>query len=124
MKTKLLLLTLLMSFLSYAQNYNVAMQVSKSDLELNSYTKDSTANALVIYDYGNSFVDKETFWLRFKMQQKVKILRTEGIERGEIEVKLYKGKSSQERIKNIRASTYNLENDKIVKTDLLPSAIF
>jgi hypothetical protein len=124
MKLNLTLLTFTISLLCCAQDYNVSMQVSKSDLEHNHFAKDSTASALVIYDYGNSFIDKKTFWLRVQSEKKVKILRTDGIDRGEIEIKLYKGKSSKEKIKNIRGATYNLENNKIVKTELTPNAIF
>ncbi|MBV7270197.1 DUF3857 domain-containing protein [Winogradskyella luteola] len=100
------------------------MSVTKSDLELNHYSKDSTANALVIYDHGNSLVDEDTFWLRFQVKRKIKILKAEGLKEGEIEVRLYKGKSSKEKIRNIKAATYNLENKIIVKDVLKPSAIF
>lgn len=124
MKLKLFLFVFTISIVSFSQNYNLAMQVSKSDLENNFYEKDSTANAVVIYDYGNTFVDKETFWLRVQNQQKLKILRTEGIERGEFEIKLYKGKSSKEKIQKIRGTTYNLEKGNIVKTELTSSRIF
>ena len=124
MKLKLLIMALIISCVSFSQEYNAAMQVYKSDLQNTTYSKDSTANALVIYDYGNSFVDKRTFWLRVQIEQKIKILRTEGIKRGEFEVKLYKGKSSEERIKNIKGTTYNLENDEIVRTELTKDAIF
>ncbi|WP_299117276.1 DUF3857 domain-containing protein [uncultured Winogradskyella sp.] len=124
MKLNLSLLILTISFFSFSQSYNVAMPVSKSDLESNYYSKDSTANALIIYDYGKSFVDEKTFWLRVQVERKIKILKTEGIEHGEIEVRLYKGKSSKEKIKNIKGATYNLENNKIVKDVLKPSAIF
>ncbi|WP_225036190.1 DUF3857 domain-containing protein [Winogradskyella sp. SM1960] len=120
----ILIVAVFATFHGYSQDYNIAMPVSKSDLELSTYDKDSTANALVIYDYGNSFVDDKTFWLRVQNQQKIKILRTEGIKRGQFEIKLYKGKSSKERIKNIRGTTYNLENGKIVKTELTKGAIF
>lgn len=124
MNLRLLIIALLTSFLGFTQGFNAAMPVSKSDLELTTYAKDSTANALVIYDHGNSFVDDKTFWLRVQVQQKIKILRTEGISRGEFEVKLYKGKSTKEKIKKIRGTTYNLENGEIVKTQLTPDAIF
>jgi hypothetical protein len=113
-----------MSLFCTAQNYNIAMQVSKSDLELNTYAKDSTANALIIYDHGNSYVDRESFDLRFKIQQKIKILKTEGKDLGEIEVILYKGDASVEKIKNIRGATHNLENGEIVRTKLSSEAIF
>ncbi|SDI21565.1 DUF3857 domain-containing protein [Winogradskyella thalassocola] len=118
------IVALLVTFLGFSQNYNVAMEVFKSDLELTSYSKDSTANALVIYDYGNSFVDDKTFWLRVQNEQKIKILRTEGIDRGQFEVKLYKGKTSKEKIENIKGTTYNLENGEIRKTHLTKTAIF
>lgn len=124
MKLKLFLFAFILSFFSFSQDYNPAMPVSKSDLELQDYAKDSTANALVIYDYGNSFIDKESFWLRVQIEQKIKILKRDGIERGEFEVKLYKGKSSKEKISKIKGATYNLENNKIVKTELKSSAIF
>lgn len=124
MKQPLYIFSIILSFLSFSQGYNPAMPVSKSDLELQYYAKDSTANALVIYDYGNSFVDNQSFWLSVQIKQKIKILRRDGIARGEFEVKLYKGKSSKEKILNIKGTTYNLENDKIVETELKPSAIF
>ena len=124
MNFKFFLLALTFSLFSFAQNYNTAMLVSKSDLENNYYQKDSTANALVIYDYGNSFIDANTFWLRVQVKQKIKILRTEGIDRGEFAIKLYKGKSSEEKIKNIRGATYNLENGNTVKTELESNGIF
>ncbi|MEP5256413.1 MAG: DUF3857 domain-containing protein [Winogradskyella arenosi] len=124
MKLRLFIVVFFISIIGFSQEYNTAMSVSKSDLELTSYSKDSTANALVIYDYGNSFVDKNTFWLRVQNQRKIKILRPEGIERGQFEVKLYKGKSSEEKIENISATTYNLVNGKIVKSHLSKDAIF
>ncbi len=124
MKLKLFLFLFSISMMSIAQDYKIAMPVSIADLKKNYYEKDSTANALVIYDYGNSFVDKETFWLRAQVKQKIKILRTDGIDRGVIEVFLYKGKSSEERIKAIKGTTYNLEKGEMIKTQLASSAIF
>lgn len=124
MKLRLLIIALVISCLSFSQEYKASMRVYKSDLKHNTYSKDSTANALIIYDYGNSFVDNTTYWLRVQNKQKIKILRTEGVKRGTFEVKLYKGNSSEEIIKNIKGATYNLENDKVVKTELSEDAIF
>ncbi|NRD23423.1 DUF3857 domain-containing protein [Winogradskyella litoriviva] len=124
MKYRLLIVSLFASYLCFSQSYVSNMAVIKSELEQTSYSKDSTANALVIYDYGNSFIDKETFWLKVQIKQKVKILKSSGFDRGEIEVTLYKGKSSKERIDNIKGATYNLENGKVVKTELSLNAIF
>ncbi len=124
MKLKLLLFLIPFSILGLSQDFDPSMKISKKELETNYYEKDSTASALVIYDYGNSFIDKETFWLHVQVKQKIKILRPEGVDRGEFEVKLYKGKFSKEKIKNIRGATYNLENGSIVNTTLKSNAIF
>ena len=74
MKLKFAAILLLLTLCSFGQNYNVDMQVLRSDLLQNTYKKDSTANALVIYDFGNTFIDRETFKLVFQRKQKIKIL--------------------------------------------------
>ncbi|WP_407557682.1 DUF3857 domain-containing protein [Winogradskyella sp. 4-2091] len=124
MKYSILIVVLVTTLFSFSQTYNTEMSVSKSELEHTSYEKDSTANALVIYDYGNSFVNKKTFWLNVEVKQKIKILRPEGIDRGEFEIKLYKNKSTEEKIDDIKGITYNLKNGKIVKSQLTEKAIF
>lgn len=124
MKYNLLITALITSFLSFSQGYVTDMLIRKSELEESTYSKDSTANALVIYDYGNSFVNKKTFWLNSQFKQKIKILKPEGIDRGEFEIILYKGKSTEEKIEDIKGTTYNLENGEIIKTYLTEKAIF
>lgn len=117
-------LAALASVLLNAQGFNQEMDISRSDLETNSYSRDSSAVALVLYDHGNAFVNEDTFRLNVEIQQKVKILKPEGLERGEITLRAYKNKSSKEKIKKIIGFTYRLENEKIIKEKLQPSAIF
>ncbi len=124
MKNILFILLSIFYLSSNAQNYNIGMEVTKNDLEANTYVKDSTASALVIYDYGNAYFDKQTFWLKVENKQKIKILTKDGLNRGERYVRLYKSKNSEEEISNITATTYNLENGQIVKTRLSKDAIF
>ncbi|MUU76861.1 DUF3857 domain-containing protein [Winogradskyella endarachnes] len=124
MKHHILIIALISSFFSFSQSYVADMLIRKSELQATTYSKDSTANALVIYDYGNSFVNKKTFWLNSQFKQKIKILKPEGIDRGEFEIILYKGKSTEEKIEDIKGTTYNLENGKIVKTHLTEKAVF
>ncbi|MDN3493999.1 DUF3857 domain-containing protein [Winogradskyella bathintestinalis] len=124
MRDILFLFAVCATFLCASQNYDIGMAVHKNELKATTYAKDSTANAVVIYDYGNSFVNEKTFWLNVEVEQKIKILRPEGIARGEFEIKLYKGKSSKEKIDDIKGTTYNLENGKIVKSHLTKNAIF
>ncbi|NRD21164.1 DUF3857 domain-containing protein [Winogradskyella eckloniae] len=124
MKHRLFIVVFFTTLFSFSQTYNTDMSVTKNELENTSYAKDSTANALVIYDYGNSFVNDKTFWLNVQIKQKIKVLRPEGIDRGEYEIKLYKNKNTKEKIEDIKGITYNLENGKIVKSYLEEKAIF
>ncbi|NRB59215.1 MAG: DUF3857 domain-containing protein [Winogradskyella sp.] len=124
MKHYMFIALAIISFQGISQNFFPKMSVSQIELKTNRYDKDTTANALVIYDYGKSFFDSETFWLRCQIEQKIKILRPEGVDRGQYEIKLYKGKSSKERIKNIKATTYNLENGSVKTSSLKKDAIF
>lgn len=110
--------------LCFSQDFNAAMEVSEDELTLNTYKKDTTANAVVIYDYGNSFFDKNTFALKVQIKQKIKILKPEGKERGEFEITLYKGKKSSEKIREIKGVTYNLENGIVRKSFLESKDIF
>ena len=97
---------------------------SRSDIETNFYKKDSTANALVLYEYGNSYVDKNEFVFILEEQQKIKILNKEGYKHATISVYLRKNNNKKESIENIFGFTHNLENGKIVKTRLLKENIF
>lgn len=98
--------------------------VTKSDLELNSYSKDSTANALVIYEKGNSYIDKNTFKLIFEHQQKLKILTRDGFDKATITLYLYNSDGRKEKVEDIMAITHNSVNGQDVKTQLDKSQIF
>ncbi len=60
--------------LSNAQNFDLSMNVTKADLSISSYDKDPSAEAVMIYDYGKSYFNKETWRLNFELKQKFKIL--------------------------------------------------
>lgn len=124
---KIILLLILLSFtISYSQNeFNSKnSSVSKNDLETNIYTKDSTANALVIYEIGNSYIDKFDFKLKHKFQQKLKIINRKGFDEATISISLSNNDISEEKILNIVATTFNLIDGEIVSTKLNEKDIF
>jgi Domain of Unknown Function with PDB structure (DUF3857) len=127
---KTLILLLLFSFvkINAQSNFDAAsFKVTKGDLETNEYAQDSIANAIVIYEEGNSFIHKKTFKLVTEIKRKIKIFNKDNSsDRATIEVFLYKSdkKSRKEKIKNIEATTYNLVDNKIVRTKLNTSEIF
>ena len=116
-------LTLFLSIIAlttYSQeNYNSeAYRVTLGDIEANTFKKDSTANALVIYESGNSHVDKNEYDLRTEEKHKIKILNREGFDNANVVIHLYNNKNRKEKIKNILATTYNLIDGQVIKTQL------
>nr|WP_321224563.1 DUF3857 domain-containing protein [uncultured Psychroserpens sp.] len=110
-----------------AQNdfYSEGFEVSKPDIEINEFTKDSTANALVIYEVGDSYVDKYSYRLKTTIKRKLKILNRNGFEHGTVSIYLYDNNNGKkEKVEDIYATVYNLENGKIVNTKLEKSSIF
>ncbi|WP_186826882.1 DUF3857 domain-containing protein [Seonamhaeicola algicola] len=109
------------SFLSFSQTENnkANFQVSLSDLEMKNFEKDTTANAVVLYEYGNSFVNPHSFKLQTEEKHKIKILNKAGFKNAKISIHLYKKDNfNTETYKDINATTYNLENGKITTTNL------
>lgn len=121
--TILLLLTLTFTT-TKAQFQSTSYSVSKSDLEINEYKADSTANALVIYEEGNSYIDKNSFKLITEIKRKVKILNKKGFENATVKIYLYKGKKDKEKVKNIMGTTYNLIDGNVKKDVLSKKQIF
>ena len=126
MKQLLLLFILIISELGFSQSQfnSEDFTVTGNDLNLNTFEKDSTANALIIYEYGKSYVDKNTFRLTTEVKRKLKIFNREGFDQANTVVYLYKDGNKKESISKITATTFNIENGKVTKTQLEKSQIF
>ncbi|WP_040253747.1 DUF3857 domain-containing protein [Psychroserpens mesophilus] len=121
MKLKTFLLVVFISSVTYSQSeYNAEnLLVTKSDLEQNIFSKDSTANALVIYEIGNSYIDRDDFKLHSEIKRKIKILNRDGFNKATEEILLYTNDSGRKEIvEDITATVYNLKNGIIEKTKL------
>ncbi|MCB0446166.1 MAG: DUF3857 domain-containing protein, partial [Gelidibacter sp.] len=123
---------LLIALLLFSASKNFSQQgfnsedltVTKADLEINSYVKDSTANALVIYEHGNSYLDKTTFKLKTEIKRKIKILNREGFDNATVIIYLYNNDNKKEKVHNITGTTFNLEGNHVTRTQLDKSQIF
>lgn len=116
---------LLSQFLLAQENFSSEdYSVTRLDLETNTFKKDTTANALVIYEFGNSFIDNETFDLNFEFKQKLKILNRKGYDKATISIHLYNSDKSKEKVSKITATTHNLIDGKIERTILDDDQIF
>ena len=124
---KILILLLLLSFTRINAQFNSSsFNVVLSDLETNTYPKDSISKSLVIYEEGNSYIHKTTFKLITEIKRKIKIFNKDDSDRTTIKIYLYNTDSNnkKEKIRDIKAITYNLKNNAIVKTYLKRGDIF
>ncbi|MBE7170566.1 MAG: DUF3857 and transglutaminase domain-containing protein [Williamsia sp.] len=102
-------------------------KVSAEDFDLSKNKFDSSADAVVIADVGNSsFVGNNKGWfsLVFKKQTRIKILNKNGFDVATEDIVLYSKGGEEEKLDNLKATTYNLEGGKVVETKLDASSIF
>lgn len=121
MKQTFLLLVIAISLSAFSQTAkkDPVFRVSLNDLKMKTHPKDSTANALVLYEYGNSYVDKNDFDLRTEEKHKIKLFNKEGFNNADVVIYLYRSNNRAfESIDDILATTYNLEDGKVIKTQL------
>src|SRR5205085_17050 len=97
------------------------------DFDLSSYHYDSSAGAVVIGDIGTSWFEGNTkgwFSLIHKKTTRIKILNKNGFDAANVKVPLYVDGSAEEKIDNLKASTYNVVDGKVVETKLDNNSIF
>lgn len=99
-------------------------EVTKQDLELNVYEKDSTATALIIRENGKSYVDRESFLLKSEIKKKLKILNRNGFDKATEIIYLYGKNGKKESVEDIKATVYNIENGHVTQTKLDKTSIF
>lgn len=102
-------------------------KVSEEELAMKTYPNDTTAEAVILYDDGSSYVKYvvgKGFMLTYERFVRIKILKKSGVNWGNFFVRLYSYENSHEKIFQIKGTTINLENGKIVKSELKKDAIF
>ena len=116
---------LLTSILSAAQNIKFG-KVSVADLEKKTYAIDPEAEAVVIADIGSSDLVGNDDWFAFSFSKQVRIhiLNKNGYDHANVEIPLYVSKDVASKMVSVKASTYNLENGKVVETKLEKDNLF
>lgn len=116
-----------MSFSIYSQSiYEEMKPVTIEELQMKSYAEDKDAGALVLYDYGETYFVSSThgFEIIFKRTTRIKILNESGIDWAEIEIPIYIQDGRTEEFSKLKGTTYNLEDGKMVKTELNPKQVY
>jgi hypothetical protein len=85
-------------------------EVSVEELKMKVCDKDSTASAVVLFDYGELNLGD----FKYYRHTKIKILKKEGYDYANTSLPIFGG----EDISSLKAATYNLENGKIIATPL------
>jgi Transglutaminase-like superfamily len=123
-----LCLCLLQSYL-YAQDKSKVQfgKVFPADFDLPSNPIiDSSSHAVIISDVGNIYFagnDKGGFSPVTKRQTRIKIIDKGGFEAGTVRILLYKTGDGGEKLDGLTATTYNLENGKVLETRLARNEI-
>lgn len=99
--------------------------VSVKDLEEKLHPKDSAATAAYLYRYGNTWFDiVDGYWVMFtEVYSRVKIYKKEGYDYANPAIKFYTGSRKGKGFFS-NAVTYNLKDDKVVKTPLEKGSTF
>ena len=127
-RTNLLALILLCFLIStYAQKSPIKFgEIPLEDLKMRVYAKDTSASAVILTDYGEAYVNVTSLQasLQFERHVRIKILTNDGLAWADVGIPLYHSGSSEERVIKLKASTYNLENGKIVASEMAKDGIF
>jgi len=84
---------------------------------MNTYEKDTTANAVVIYEYGNTVVENKggNIHLKTTVYKKIKILNKNGEKHATVSILLYNNSKDdlEEKVKHLKAITYNINEPSV-----------
>lgn len=92
-------------------------QVTYKQLNMNSYAADSSASAVVLNEFGEGYIDSGgDHNLVFTYHVRIKILKKEGLEYANVEIPLYKSDGRFESLREVKASSYTMENGSMQET--------
>jgi hypothetical protein len=103
-------------------------KISAEEISTRSYAIDTNAAAVVLADIGSSKIvgnNKGWFSLEFKLFRRIHILKNAGFENATVEIQLYSDGEDEEKLDDLKAVTYNVENGKVVESKLnVKNAVF
>jgi hypothetical protein len=112
------------------QAQKLAMKYGKIDpayFEMKIYDKDTSAEALILGDYGDAQViydQNDGFVVEYSRHFRAKIFKKSGYSLANQELILFHNGNGQEKILTLKGTVYNMENGKVVESDLEKSMIF
>jgi len=123
-------IVLLLSSFLQVHSQKLPMKYGKIDpvyFEMKAYDKDTSAEALILGDYGESSIiyDQNDGWVvNYSRHCRAKVFKKEGYFLADQNFLLYHTATGKEKIVMLKGTVYNLENGKVVESDLDKSMIF
>jgi len=118
----------LVAHIAMAQDYSTRFgRVTDYELKMTRYEPDTSAVAVVLYEDGYTGYNPQqnNLIMDHMISKKIKILTDEGVDYGNITIDYYnKNVNARENVFEIDATSYNIENGKVVKTKLDKKFIF
>ncbi len=129
MRTHTLLFSfLLLSFFSFGQGPLKFGEINSSAFQADYSSLDTSASMIVTYDYGQTdfvYSPSRGFEMETIIHVRKHLLKKSALSAAIISIPFYRGSAaSGEVISRIKANTYNLENGKVVTTELSKKEFF
>ena len=102
-------------------------KVTDEEMKMTVYEPDTTAEAVILFDDGQSYVKYEQqdgFMLSYVRFVRIKILKQSGTQWANFSIPLYSSLQNKEGLGTVKGVTYNFENGKVVKTDMKKESVF
>lgn len=120
---RITILLLLVSSLVYSQKKRSTKvgSVTKEEVQMASYEKDTTANALVLYEHANTYLsERDNLDFKTDYYHRIKLFDRKSFHRATVKIRLYQ----KEKSKGIEAYSYNIEDGVVKKTKLVAKEIY
>jgi hypothetical protein len=100
-------------------------QVTYRDLNMKMYDKDTSAIAVVLAEFGEAYIENgNDFNLIFEYHTRIKILKKSGLNLADIEIPLRKADGKKEVLREVKASSFTIENGSIKEVPFAGRNIF
>lgn len=109
-----------------AQDYKFG-KVPLEEVTHNVYEKDTSASAVILYKYRNTFFEHDPsqgLVIVTKIHERIKILSKNGLDYATKKVSLYNSNSSKERLSSLKGYTFNEEAGKVKSEKLKKASVF
>lgn len=103
-------------------------QIDQSDLEMTHYVLDSSANALILGDFGVHKIEynntRNSFEYKIYRHVRVKIFNADGFDHGNFKIRVFNTSIETNPMEEIKAVSYYLDGDKMVTAEMKEDDIF